>query len=690
MRLLDTSTLEVKEFLQPQLPEYAILSHTWELEEVTFQDIQSGTAGQKKGFTKILRCCQKAAEDGYAYCWIDTCCIDKTSSAELSEAINSMYQWYQDSSVCYAYLADLVTPSPDGFRKCKWFTRGFTLQELVAPTVVEFYDADWKEYGTKLSLQETITEITGINPHVLQGGSPTLCTVAKRMSWAAHRKTTRLEDQAYCLIGLFCVNMPLLYGEGQRAFRRLQEAIMREEEDYTLFAWTDAHNSRSLGLLAQSPRDFARLTVKLDQSTAVSCDQDKLSKSPMPLLTSSDAGSTPFSLTNRGLHISVPVITPDLFQYITACLTTFTIPDTGPIVYLLCVRLYPHGVQGRFFRKSGEPLFTVPEEQGAAFRLKTIYVKQPSDIQTTFWTPDVTTNKELTLVLIKTCAQAGLEIMQASLSLRNMQQVLDARVHDNTGVGPSTVPIVATETVQDQILELHRLPDATLHELAMHHPGSCLLVQAGIWPALNWYPETNLIKCLVKSHPQSEIMVSLGSWGNDLGFHLNLRHPSLWQIIDESGELVAIKLSQYKHLYDLYTRADGPRRDRAVLQIQLERDGKAPFLRTKERHQISLSLRRVSSMSRKFPTRRFVLLVEHQLLSSRSCEVPHWYDESAVPWRETQTPTTTDAKQVFALLMPTRPDVETLALFPLLPLMKGQARSLARQESTSEESSSED
>jgi hypothetical protein len=152
MRLLDTKTLEVKLFLQRQLPEYAILSHTWEDEEVTLQDMQSGVASQMKGFSKIQRCCQKAAEDGYAYCWLDVCCIDKKSSAELSEAINSMYKWYKNSNVCYAYLADLTTPTVEEFRNAKWFTRGWTLQELIAPRNLEFYAADWTEYGTKLSL----------------------------------------------------------------------------------------------------------------------------------------------------------------------------------------------------------------------------------------------------------------------------------------------------------------------------------------------------------------------------------------------------------------------------------------------------------------------------------------------------------------------------------------------------------
>ncbi|KAF2786931.1 HET-domain-containing protein, partial [Melanomma pulvis-pyrius CBS 109.77] len=268
MRLLNTSTIQVEEFLGNEIPEYVILSHTWEEEEVSLQDMQSPGAMKKKGYTKIKKCCEKAATDGFSYCWIDTCCIDKTSSAELSEAINSMYKWYQNSRICYAYLADFEASSDSlienyrSFTESRWWTRGWTLQELVSPTVVEFYSASWVEIGTKLSLHEQITEITGIDEGVLCGADPLRRNVAVRMSWASRRKTSRIEDRAYCLMGLFRVNMPLLYGEGNRAFIRLQEEIMRVREDYTLFTWSpdivpgysDPHISK--GLLADSPSDF--------------------------------------------------------------------------------------------------------------------------------------------------------------------------------------------------------------------------------------------------------------------------------------------------------------------------------------------------------------------------------------------------------------------------------------------------
>ncbi|CAN9142654.1 unnamed protein product [Alternaria alternata] len=250
MRLLNTSTLQVEEFLQSQVPDYVILSHTWGSEEVTLQDILSNVAPSKKGFAKLIGCCKRAKDDGFKYCWIDTCCIDKTSSAELSEAINSMYQWYKGACICYAYLEDVQgNPQLDdykAFSKSRWFTRGWTLQELIAPGIVEFYNVSWVDIGTRSSLQKRLTGITGINEKILTGGNPLNCPVAVRMSWAARRETSRVEDQAYCLLGIFGVNMALLYGEGHRAFLRLQEEILRIDEDYTLFAWDVNSSTGSL------------------------------------------------------------------------------------------------------------------------------------------------------------------------------------------------------------------------------------------------------------------------------------------------------------------------------------------------------------------------------------------------------------------------------------------------------------
>ncbi|GAB1317176.1 hypothetical protein MFIFM68171_07386 [Madurella fahalii] len=253
MRLLETVTLRLVEFGGGDIPPYAILSHTWGEEEVTFQHISGSDDVVSLGYEKIKKTCAVAAENGFEYVWIDTCCIDKASSAELSEAINSMYHWYHEADVCYAYLADVS--SIDDFPQGRWFRRGWTLQELIAPLDVVFLDHQWREIGTKSSLRQQVSEITGIPVRFLLGGDLDEASVAQRMSWASKRETTRVEDLAYCLMGIFNIHMPLLYGEGERSFIRLQEEIMRFADDYSLFAWKSLE-SRGGGLLATSPAAF--------------------------------------------------------------------------------------------------------------------------------------------------------------------------------------------------------------------------------------------------------------------------------------------------------------------------------------------------------------------------------------------------------------------------------------------------
>lgn len=244
----------VELFMDDQLQhlQYAILSHTWGSDEVTLQDINDPSGKSRTGYKKIEDCCSMARKMEYQYVWIDTCCIDKTSSAELSEAINSMFLWYQEASVCYAYLFD-VPGTP--FEKSKWFTRGWTLQELIAPQNVIFFDENWRELGDKKSLGSRISECTRIPESVLSGEKGIdMFSTAQRMSWAAKRKTSRIEDRAYCLMGLFGVNMPLIYGEREAAYIRLQEEILQISEDQSLFAWKSS-DTRA-GLLATSPAAF--------------------------------------------------------------------------------------------------------------------------------------------------------------------------------------------------------------------------------------------------------------------------------------------------------------------------------------------------------------------------------------------------------------------------------------------------
>ncbi|KAI1127859.1 HET-domain-containing protein [Nemania abortiva] len=267
MRLINTRTHQLREFSH-EIPPYAILSHTWGSEEVTFQDYLLATGPeasrharirQKAGFSKIVGACHRARNDGLGYVWCDTNCIDKSSSAELSEAINSMYAWYRDSVFCYVFLAD-VDASLGAFAKSRWFTRGWTLQELLAPRKVIFFDGRWQLLGDREGLADTISKITRIHIGALHDRNTVPeYSIAQRMSWAADRQTSRQEDIAYCLLGIFDVSMPLLYGEGPKAFSRLQEAIIKISDDQSLLAWEVMDPTRHgifTGVFARGPAEF--------------------------------------------------------------------------------------------------------------------------------------------------------------------------------------------------------------------------------------------------------------------------------------------------------------------------------------------------------------------------------------------------------------------------------------------------
>ncbi|EPE09010.1 HET domain-containing protein [Ophiostoma piceae UAMH 11346] len=248
MRLINTKTLIQREFNgQPgrDIPPYAILSHTWTEDEISYREFSRGVSFERQsstGFLKIQHCCSVARGLGINWAWIDTCCIDKSSSAELSEAINSMFNWYTKSTVCIAHLSDVkkspaLITSANEFEfynrlisGSRWFTRGWTLQELLAPRYIYFYDSQWQVFGDKISLKLVIAKISTISVEALTDTSNNWdkYSLAERFSWAAHRETTRVEDAAYSLMGLFGVNLPLLYGEGSKAFLRLQETIIQK------------------------------------------------------------------------------------------------------------------------------------------------------------------------------------------------------------------------------------------------------------------------------------------------------------------------------------------------------------------------------------------------------------------------------------------------------------------------------
>jgi Heterokaryon incompatibility protein (HET) len=233
----------------PQYP-YTILSHTWgqASEEVTFEDMIEGSGPGKPGYKKIKFCGDQAARDGFKYFWVDSCCIKKSSDAELSESINSMFRWYQRAKKCYVYLSDVSTGENErkrkrgdqnsqntwkaAFRGSRWFTRGWTLQELLAPVSVEFFSREGKLLGDKAFLCQQLYEITGIALPALQNTSLSQFSINERFKWAQNRQTTREEDWAYCLLGIFDISMPLIYGEGrEKAVIRLRKEIKEASND---------------------------------------------------------------------------------------------------------------------------------------------------------------------------------------------------------------------------------------------------------------------------------------------------------------------------------------------------------------------------------------------------------------------------------------------------------------------------
>jgi hypothetical protein len=305
----------MEEFVDETVASYAILSHRWGQDEVSLQEWnrvqeieakmrtitthvafraarhkndyyheslreqyheleeEKAAVKRKVGYSKIVSCVEMARNQkisigeevhSCSFVWIDTCCIDKTNSAELSEAINSMFRWYRNALVCLVYLADVPTnlgqdEMESKIRKSNWFERGWTLQELLAPQSVKFFNQCWEFLFDKTEKRDLIKEITCIDVHVLLDRDMLDVTgTAKKMSWAASRTTTRKEDLAYCLLGIFDVNMPLLYGEGDKAFVRLQEEIIRQSGDLSIFAW--GYNSSMVnethGIFAPSPAFF--------------------------------------------------------------------------------------------------------------------------------------------------------------------------------------------------------------------------------------------------------------------------------------------------------------------------------------------------------------------------------------------------------------------------------------------------
>lgn len=346
MYLINAARLRLERFDdEAKLPPHAILSHTWGQAEVTFELFTSLPLESSAGLLKIQKTCEQALKDGIFYAWVDTCCcIDKRSSAELSEAINSMFRWYEGASICYAYLED-VTESNDRERSIdaygipselwaannvdekslaasRWFTRGWTLQELIAPMHLTFYGKGWVRLGTREGLKKQIADITRIDQTALGGHlKPHLrsFSVAQRMSWAANRITTRPEDTAYSLLGLFDVNMPLLYGEGDKAFGRLQEEIMKDSNDQSLFAWESSQKF-----------DFIKLADRGDWSSIFAHHPSMFTKATR--IVPGFRSSEPFVLTNMGVRIKAPVLSFRQFRRGWSAIQTFDLKFYGDVM----------------------------------------------------------------------------------------------------------------------------------------------------------------------------------------------------------------------------------------------------------------------------------------------------------------------------------------------------------------------
>ncbi|KAI6012985.1 hypothetical protein EDC04DRAFT_2956473, partial [Pisolithus marmoratus] len=359
---------------------YCILSHRWiEGKEVNYEQMKEFAKFDNAkeiqschGYQKILKACNVA--DGlFEYLWADTCCIDKRNSSELSEAINSMFRWYKNSTRCYTYLHDTSDfPTGPDFTTFgnyngwpEWFSRGWTLQELIAPSDLQFFNKHWKEIGDKRNRATEIKEIMGVPLRVLMNGlSSYRPSFAEVMSWAAERKTKLFEDEAYSLIGLLDINMPMLYGEGKKAFQRLQLEFMRMSNDQSIFAWrannagdtevaerTEGGNTRVMGwtsaVLPDGPIAFRRCrdVIQMEPKAFYRSLSREWESDANALAADGECEALPaFTVTNRGIRIPLPLRPyygcPSVFRVALACrrksnLTPLTIDLAafGPIHY---------------------------------------------------------------------------------------------------------------------------------------------------------------------------------------------------------------------------------------------------------------------------------------------------------------------------------------------------------------------
>ena len=309
---------------EAKITEYAILSHRWTDMEVDYEEMvdlpkmeegERDEIRERLGYRKILDTCLLAKRDGYKWVWVDTCCMDKRSTGEQSEAINSMYRWYEGAGTCYAYLHDVLDSSLPTERDDQkypmsngwpvWFSRGWTLQEMIAPSNVQFFNKDWMAIGDKKTLARILAHITEVPEHILKDGlSGNRPCIAQIMSWAANRKTTRIEDRAYSLMGLLDMNMLAFYGEGKSAFHRLQLEIIRSSDDQSIFAWGwHGENVRTGSILADDPSFFEHCSEMelMGYDHFIESLKESFPKEEFPSIDKNHLGTS--IIMNRGIQI---------------------------------------------------------------------------------------------------------------------------------------------------------------------------------------------------------------------------------------------------------------------------------------------------------------------------------------------------------------------------------------------------
>lgn len=312
---------------------FATLSHRWlNTGEPTFRDMSESQHDKLEilaGYPKLTKFCEKAGEYDCELAWSDTCCINKDSSAELDEAIQAMFNWYRSAAICIAHLAGSSNTSD--FAQEPWFTRGWTLQELLAPEKMKFYGQNWEPLSddpddkhprdlptlledetsstippSQPDILTAITRLTDIESHDLTSFSRGIDNIHQRLRWASRRTTTRIEDMAYSLIGIFDVSMPITYGEGQRSWFRLMEIILQQCKSWEIFVWAGEWSPYS-SAIPRSPKGYEAFDIQNFTELSKTLDMGKVKgivgETPPGL-----RGDHAFAMTRHGLQMKLPLL----------------------------------------------------------------------------------------------------------------------------------------------------------------------------------------------------------------------------------------------------------------------------------------------------------------------------------------------------------------------------------------------